>query len=72
MPVASIGLVITAYLVTLAVLIPLSGWLAARFGARPVFLTAIAIFTLASLGCAASHEPRSWSRCGSCRAPAAR
>ena len=39
---------------TLAVLIPLSGWLTARFGARPVFLTAIVIFTLASLGCAAS------------------
>ena len=47
---------------TLAVLIPLSGWLAARYGARPVFLSAIAIFTLSSLGCAASDEPR---RCSS-------
>ncbi|WP_390623880.1 MFS transporter [Fodinicola feengrottensis] len=44
----------TAYLLTLAVLIPLSGWLTARFGARPVFLSAIAIFTLASVACAAS------------------
>ncbi|MEU7136480.1 MFS transporter [Streptomyces sp. NPDC046261] len=51
---AAIGLVVTAYLVTLAVLIPLSGWLTARFGARRVFLTAIAVFTLASLGCALS------------------
>lgn len=50
----AIGLVVTAYLVTLAVLIPLSGWLTARFGARRVFLTAIAVFTLASLGCALS------------------
>ncbi len=50
----SISLVISAYLVTLAVLIPASGWVAARFGARPVFLAAIAIFTLASVGCAAS------------------
>jgi EmrB/QacA subfamily drug resistance transporter len=53
-PSTSISLVISAYLVTLAVLIPASGWVAARFGARPVFLTAIAIFTLASVGCAAS------------------
>jgi MFS family permease len=50
----SISLVISAYLVTLAVLIPASGWVAARFGARPVFLAAIVIFTLASIGCAAS------------------
>lgn len=53
-PATSVSLVIAAYLVTLAVLIPLSGWLAARWGARPVFLAAIAIFTAASLGCAVS------------------
>ena len=51
---AEVGLVITAYLLTLAVLIPLSGWLARRFGNRLVFLTAIAVFTLASVGCATS------------------
>ena len=50
----SVGLVIAAYMVTLAVFIPLSGWLAARWGARPVFLTAIVIFTLSSVACAAS------------------
>jgi EmrB/QacA subfamily drug resistance transporter len=53
-PSTSIGLVIAAYLVTLAVLIPLSGWLAERWGARPVFLAAITIFTLSSLACALS------------------
>jgi len=53
-PSTSVGLVIAAYLVTLAVLIPLSGWMAERFGARPVFLSAIAVFTLASAACAAS------------------
>lgn len=53
---AAIGLVVTAYLVTLAVLIPLSGWLTARFGARRVFLTAITVFTLASLACALSEN----------------
>ncbi len=51
-PSTSVGLVIAAYMVTLAVLIPLSGWLAARWGARRVFLSAIAIFTLSSLACA--------------------
>jgi EmrB/QacA subfamily drug resistance transporter len=51
---AEIGLVVTSYLITLAVLIPLSGWLTRRFGNRLVFLTAIAVFTLASVGCAAS------------------
>jgi EmrB/QacA subfamily drug resistance transporter len=51
---ASVGLVVTAYLLTLAVLIPLSGWLTRRYGNRAVFLSAIAVFTLASLGCAAS------------------
>ena len=51
---AEIGLVVTAYLITLAVLIPLSGWLTRRFGNRLIFLTAIAVFTLASVGCAVS------------------
>lgn len=51
---SSTALVITAYLLTLAVLIPLSGWMTVRFGPRLVFLSAIAIFTLASLGCALS------------------
>jgi MFS family permease len=53
-PATEIGLVVTAYLLTLAVLIPLSGWLARRFGNRVIFLTAIAVFTLASIGCASS------------------
>lgn len=55
-PSTSVGLVIAAYLVTLAVLIPLSGWLATRFSARTVFTCAIAVFTLASLACAASSS----------------
>lgn len=53
---ASVGLVITAYLLTLAVVIPLSSWLTVRFGSRRVFLTAIVIFTLASLGCGLSQS----------------
>jgi MFS family permease len=53
-PATEVGLVVTAYLLTLAVLIPLSGWLTRRYGNRRVFLTAITLFTLASVGCAAS------------------
>jgi MFS family permease len=53
-PAAEVGLVVTAYLLTLAAAIPLSGWLTRRFGNRRVFLIAIALFTLASVGCASS------------------
>lgn len=49
-----INLAMTSYLITLAVGIPISGWLAERFGARRVFTAAIALFTLASLLCAFS------------------
>ncbi|MGU3409826.1 MFS transporter [Microbacterium sp. M1A1_1b] len=51
---AAIGIAITAYLVTLAVLIPVSGWLTDRIGSRTVFVGAIALFTIASGLCAAS------------------
>ena len=47
---------ISAYLITLAVLIPASGWIADRFGARAIFTLALAIFTLASIFCALSSE----------------
>jgi MFS family permease len=42
---------ISAYLLTLAMLIPASGWVAERFGARTVFSLALLIFTVASLCC---------------------
>lgn len=45
----SIG--ITIYLMSAAAFVPLSGWLADRFGCRHVFMWAIAIFTLSSLAC---------------------
>jgi EmrB/QacA subfamily drug resistance transporter len=44
----------SAYLLTVAVFIPASGWVADRFGARVVFASAIVAFTLASVVCAAS------------------
>jgi len=50
----ALKLALTAYLLSLAVFIPISGWVADRFGARPTFMTAIAVFLLGSIGCAAS------------------
>lgn len=49
-----VNVAISAYLVTVAVLIPATGWMTDRFGIRRVFLTAIVMFTLASIGCALS------------------
>jgi EmrB/QacA subfamily drug resistance transporter len=51
-PAVAVNVAVTAYVLTLAVLIPVSGWLADRFGARRVFVAAVAVFTLASAGCA--------------------
>ena len=48
----ALNLAMTAYMLSLAVFIPLSGWLADRFGAHRIFCAAIVVFTLSSLGCA--------------------
>ncbi|MCW2875329.1 MFS transporter [Actinacidiphila oryziradicis] len=53
---ADMNVAMTAYLVTLAVGIPASGWLTERWGARPVFGLAIAVFTVASGLCALSPD----------------
>ncbi|MDR2614706.1 MAG: multidrug transporter subunit MdtD [Candidatus Accumulibacter sp.] len=45
---------IIAYMLTMAMLIPASGWLSDRFGSRRVFVTAITLFALGSLFCALS------------------
>jgi EmrB/QacA subfamily drug resistance transporter len=47
---------ITSYLISLAIFIPISGWIADRFGARSVFCAAIAIFTLGSVFCGLSES----------------
>ena len=46
--------VVIAYMLTMAIVIPLSGWLADRFGTRKVFFGAIVFFTLGSVLCAMS------------------
>src|SRR6204780_1903205 len=49
-------LALTSYMLTLAVFIPASGWVADRFGARTVFCSAIVVFTLGSILCGASSS----------------
>ncbi len=48
----SLKLAITSYLVGLAIFIPVSGWVADRFGARTTFRAALVIYLAASVGCA--------------------
>jgi EmrB/QacA subfamily drug resistance transporter len=47
----SLKAVATSYILALAVSIPVSGWLADRFGSRRIFLFALAMFTLSSVMC---------------------
>ncbi len=50
----SLKAVVTSYILSLAVGIPVSGWMADRFGTRRVFSAAVAIFTLSSVLCGVS------------------
>jgi EmrB/QacA subfamily drug resistance transporter len=47
----ALKLALTSYLLSLAVFIPISGWMADRFGARTVFRAAIVVFTVGSAAC---------------------
>ena len=46
------NVVITSYLLAVAVFVPISGWAADRYGAKRVFTAAILLFTISSVGCA--------------------
>ncbi|WP_025916985.1 DHA2 family efflux MFS transporter permease subunit [Herminiimonas sp. CN] len=47
----SLKAVVTSYILSLAVCIPISGWMADRFGTRRVFSSAVAVFTASSMLC---------------------
>lgn len=47
----SLKAVVSSYILALAVCIPVSGWLADRYGTRRVFLAAVALFTVSSVLC---------------------
>jgi MFS family permease len=50
-PPLSMKSVLASYTLSLAVLIPISGWMADRFGTRRVFASAIGLLTIGSLLC---------------------
>ncbi len=52
----SMKAVLASYTLSLAVFIPISGWMADRFGTRRVFASAIGMFTLGSLLCGLSND----------------
>ena len=52
----ALKLALTAYMVALAIFIPISAWMADRWGARNVFRGAILVFILGSVACAASNS----------------
>ncbi len=52
----SIKSVLASYTLSLAVFIPISGWMADRFGTRRVFASAIGVFTLGSFLCGLSSN----------------
>jgi EmrB/QacA subfamily drug resistance transporter len=51
-----LNLAITCYLLALAVFVPISGWMADRYGAKKVFIAAILVFTISSVLCGLSHS----------------
>ena len=52
----SMKAVLASYTLSLAVFIPISGWMADRFGTRRVFASAIGVFTIGSLLCGVSRD----------------
>src|SRR5438552_4287106 len=50
-PIADTQWVITGYLLSLAAVIPITGWAARRFGAKPVYLLSLVLFTARSVLC---------------------
>ena len=52
----SLKLALTSYLLSLAVFVPISGWVADKYGARTVFMAAIAVFTGGSILCGQSNS----------------
>ena len=47
----SLKAVVTSYILSLAVSIPISGWLAERYGTRRIFMLAVGLFTVSSVLC---------------------
>jgi EmrB/QacA subfamily drug resistance transporter len=55
-PALRLHMAITAYMLALAAFLPMSGWVADRFGARNIFRLAILVFTLSSIACGMAQD----------------
>src|SRR5579875_2142079 len=62
--VAAVQWVITGYMLALGATIPLTGWAARRFGAKPTYMVSLVLFTVGSAACGDDHH-------GGSRRPAA-
>ena len=54
-PISEVQWVVTGYLLALAAVIPVTGWMARRFGAKRVYLVSLVLFTLGSIACGLSN-----------------
>jgi EmrB/QacA subfamily drug resistance transporter len=52
----NLSMAVSVYLLSLAIFIPMSGWMADRFGTRTIFASAIGLFTVASALCGMSQS----------------
>ncbi len=57
-----IGWVATGYILANVIVMPLNGWLTARFGRRNFYAACVAIFTIASILCGTATRPRALQR----------
>lgn len=55
-PISQVQWVVTGYLLSLAAVIPVTGWAARRFGAKQVYLTSLVLFTAGSAACGLSSS----------------
>ena len=58
--------VVTGYLLALAAVMPVTGWMARRFGAKRVYSSRWTLFTLGSIACGLSNTSSRWSSSACC------
>src|SRR6478752_6578682 len=54
-PISQVQWVVTGYLLALAAVMPVTGWMARRYGAKRVYLVSLVLFTLGSVACGLSN-----------------
>lgn len=55
-PISKVQWVVTGYLLALGAVMPVTGWMARRFGAKRVYLVSLVLFTLGSIACGLSNS----------------